>query len=108
MTAAEAAYQRMLICCPGDSFHEMFSFVVRVRSLAHNKVAVTEHSGTGPTRKKIIFNSKKDFADHYAYKSKAMRDKSTLHWAQKGFKLHEELDCICDPKDLFSSGCLCV
>ena len=52
---SEDTYQRMLVCEPGDAFHEMFSFVVRVRSLANNKVIVTEHTGVGPAQKQIIF-----------------------------------------------------
>jgi hypothetical protein len=106
-TTSEDAYQRMLHCQPGDAFHEMFTHVVRVRSLAGNKVIVTEHTGTGPAKRQISFNSKEDFANRYAYGSEAMKHKSTLRWAPTGFGSVEPLVCICEPVDLLNNGCIC-
>jgi hypothetical protein len=106
-TSSEDTYQRMLVCQPGDAFHEMFSFVVRVRSLPGNKVIVTEHTGTGSANRQISFNSKEEFANRYAYESESMKYKSTLRWAPTGFGSIEPLVCICEPIDLLNNGCIC-
>jgi len=99
-------YQRMLNCQPGDAFHEMFSFVVRVRSLLNNKIAVTEHYGTGPIKEKRFFDSAENFAHHYSYKS--MKNKSFLRWAPTGFRYAGDVECICEPINLLTYGCQCV
>jgi len=107
MISSEETYQRMLNCQPGDAFHEMFSFVVRVRSLPNNRVIVTQHNGTGPVTKKITFDSKQDFADHYSYKSKPMAGKSFLRWASTGFGYSCDIECICESANLLNNGCCC-
>lgn len=101
-------FQRMLDCQPGDAFHEMFTFVVRVRRVTSNRITVTEHCGTGPALKTKTFNTKEDFANNYSYRSETMKGKSTLRWAPTGFGHQQELICICEPIDLLNNGCNCV
>ena len=104
--SSDDTYQKMLNCEPGDTFHEMFTFVVRVRSVLYNKIIVTEHYGTGPIKEKRFFSSAENFAHHYSYKS--MKSKSFLRWAPTGFRYADEAECICEPIDLLTYGCQCI
>jgi hypothetical protein len=108
--SSDETYQKMLNPEPGDVFHEMFTFVIRVRSVLYNKIIITEHYGTGPIKEKRFFNSADNFAHHYSYKSKIMKNKSFLSWAPTGFKYADNaaVECICEPIDLLTYGCQCV